>query len=432
MKVIVVGAGVAGLTCARLLQTAGADVVVLEASDGVGGRVRSDKVEGFTLDRGFQVLFTAYPTAQKFLDYARLDLQKFDPGALICRAAKQFVLSDPIRDPSALAASVLSPVVTPADKARTALLSVQLLAKSVQAIMDEPGDETTLAFLQRHGFSSAFIENFVRPFFSGVFLEDKLETSAKTFQFDWKMLTSGDTVVPAKGMGQISEQLAEPLFAADKILLNAPVQELVRTSDTFRCVGVRFANGETLKADCVVLATPAPEAARLLGHNAPPKLPKGKNGTTTVYFTSDHAPVFPGKKVALHANINPFVGNAVQIEQVAPNYAPPGKHLLSAAILGIPNGDDEAIARRALSDLRRMVAGDKIALRALDTYRPLRVYRIPYGQFPQPPGVYDALPENADSGLLGVVLAGEYTAASSFNAAMRSGEKAADLILQNH
>ena len=429
MKTIIVGAGVAGLVCARKLRDAGQSVQIYEASDGVGGRVRSDVVNGFVLDRGFQVLFTAYPAAKKWLQYSRLHLQTFEPGAVVCRAASRHILSDPLRNPSSFIPSVLSPVVTPVDKLRTALLSMEMQAKTIDAIMDEPGDETTLSFLRRKGFSRDFINNFARPFFTSVFLENKLQTSAKAFQFDWKMLASGDTVLPSGGMGQISLQLAEPLQAENLITLNAPVTDLVRSKDGKQAVGIRLRGGETMPADRIVLATPAPEVVRLLGQNAPARLPDGQNGTTTVYFTSESAPVF-GKKIALHANFKPYVGSVAQIDAVAPAYVPDNKHLLAASILGVPGGDDKTIARRALADLRRMTVGDAPMQAALETYQMLKVYRLPYGQFPQPCGIYATLPNNADSNLSGVVLAGEYTAASSFNAAMHSGERAADLCLQ--
>ncbi len=85
MKVIVVGAGLAGLTCAKALREGGAGVTAFEASDGVGGRVRTDEKDGFLLDRGVQAYFTAYPVARRHLDHARLDLRAFDPGAIIHR-----------------------------------------------------------------------------------------------------------------------------------------------------------------------------------------------------------------------------------------------------------------------------------------------------------------------------------------------------------
>ncbi len=423
MKILVVGAGAAGLTCARTLLRAGADVTVLEASDGVGGRVRSDVVDGFTLDRGFQVLFTAYPAARRQLEYGRLDLRRFEPGALIAQGAHRQTLSDPFRDPAAVVASVLTPIVSMGDKLRTALLSEELKRTPIDAIMNAP-DETTEAYLYRRCFSRRFVDNFARPFFGGVFLDRSLETSAKAFRFDWKMLSKGETVIPARGIGAITDQLAEELVAADAIRLETRVSEITRDGATGCATGVRTERGETMGADAVVVATAAPEAARLTGD----RTPLGAVGTVCLYFAGS-APVYHGRKLVLHANRDVFVNNIAQLTNVAPDLAPPGEHLLSVTVLGVPDLPDAALWGRAEADLRRMFAGDKTALDALAALRPLRLYRIPYAQFAQPPGVYARLPSN-QSRIPGVVLAGEFTTASSLNAALRSGEKAAALVLQ--
>ncbi len=425
MKIIVVGAGVAGLVCGRTLLRAGHHVVVLEASDGVGGRVRSDVVDGFVLERGFQVLFTAYPAVRRQVNLDRLDLRIFDPGAIIARAGRRHVLSDPIRDIGAFLPSLLTGIVSPLDKARAALLSADMARKTVDAIMDDGPDTTTEDFLRRRGFSDRFVAHFARPFFGGVFLDDSLQTSARAFQFDWKMLTEGRIAVPAGGNGAIAEQVAGSLRAANAIRLNAHVNALV-TNENGRFVGARLGTGEVIgDANAVVVATPAPEAARLTGK---PNLPHGQTSTINLYFAGS-APVYAGKKLVLHANQNPFVNNAVQVTNVAPEQAPPGRHLLSATVLGVPNGTDDELFARGIADLRRMFAGDSAALSALAAYRPLHLYRIPYGQFAQPPGIHDTLPGN-DTGEPGLFFAAEFTAASSFNAAMHSGEKAAARILQ--
>src|ERR687890_887171 len=127
MRVIVVGAGLAGLTCAKVLAERGVEAVIFEASDEVGGRVRTDERDGFQLDRGFQVYFTAYPISRRHLDYEALNLRAFDPGAIVCRGGKKTILSDPLRDPKALVPSLLSDAATFSDKFET----LKLAAKSV-------------------------------------------------------------------------------------------------------------------------------------------------------------------------------------------------------------------------------------------------------------------------------------------------------------
>lgn len=421
MRVVVVGAGVAGLVCARLLHRAGVDVHVLEASDGVGGRVRSDIADGFVCDRGFQVFFTAYPAAKRHLDYDRLDFRRYEPGAIVCRGAKRSVLSDPLRDFGSAVPAALSSLVPLADKLRTLKLTAEVKAKSVDAIMDGP-DETTESFLRSRGFSNAFLDNFVRPFFGGIFLEDRLQTSAKAFQFDWKMLSEGETVVPAKGMGQISLQLAEELNAANRIHLKERATRLLRAVGG-QVVGVETEDGQEWEADTVVLSVPAPEAERLCEVQGP----KGQTSVVTLYFAGD-APVWNDKKIFLNANVRPFVNNVAMASNIAPTYAPTGKHLLAASVLGTPEGSDGELFDRTMADLRRMLTGDKAALQRLSGYQPLTLYRIPYGQFAQPPGVYPTLPSNRPQ-TPGLLFAAEWTTASSLNAAMRSGEKAAQWLL---
>ncbi len=420
MTIVIVGAGVAGLTCARMLDKRGKQVLVLEASDGVGGRVRSDRVDGYIMERGFQVLFTAYPAAKRQLDYQRLDFRAFEPGAIVCKDGKRSVLTDPLRDFKAAIPAALSTVVTPLDKFRTLLLVAEVKRKSRKEILAGP-DTSTRSYLQKRGFSSAFINDFASPFYGGIYLENKLVTSAKNFLFDFKMLSDGQTVVPAHGMGAISEQLAEPLQKKGLIRLNTKVAELIQSEG--RVSGVRLENGETIEAEAVVISTPAPEAARLTGLPMPP----GQTSTINLYWSGDEA-FYQGKKILLNPAQDAFVNNAVLATNIAPEYAPPRKHLLSATILGVPELDDEGLFEKGMADLRQMFVGDAKALQALKSYKPLKVYRIPYGQFAQPPGYHPTLPVNRTD-RPGLWLAAEFTEASSLNAAMVSGEKAAKSIL---
>lgn len=423
MHVLVIGAGVAGLTCARALLRAGRRVTVLEAGDDVGGRVRSDRVDGFTLDRGFQVLFTAYPAARRQLDYHDLDLCAFDPGAIICGGGRRAVLTDPLRDrdPAAVLGAALTLAVTPLDKLRTLALAVELRGQSVDELL--AGEDTsTEAFLRGRGFSQGAIDRFFRPFYGGIFLDRSLSTSAKCFKFDFKMLSDGETAVPSRGMGDLSRQLALELREAGCVRLRTRVEALAAEGP--RVVGALLADGSRFEADAVVVATPAPEAARLSGLPTP----EAYVGTVNLYFAGAE-PVYSGKKLLLNAEPDAFVNNAVQISNVALGYAPPGEHLLSATVVSVPPLDDDELFARALADLRRMFVGDPAAQGALDGYRPLRLYPIHYGQFAQPPGIHPGLPDNA-AGRPGLFFAAEFTEASSINAAMISGEKCAELLLR--
>ncbi len=421
MTIAIVGAGLAGLTCAKILCDQGKDVIIFEASDWVGGRVRTDIREGFRLDRGFQVLFTAYPAAKRQLDYPQLDFRRFDPGAIVCLNGKREILADPLRDPRSALPAALSRSITLVDKLRTLALTTQLKGESVKKIR-QGSDQSTLEFLNGFHFSQKYVDNFIRPFYGGIFLDRTLKTSAKAFKFDFKMLSEGETVVPALGMGAISDQLARSLHKAGRIRFNSPVRGLIRRDG--KVIGVEL-DGEKFEAESVVIATTAPEATRLSGQT---NLPQAKLSTACLYYAGK-TPFYKGKKLLLNANSGAFVNNAVLMTNIAPEYAPPGQHLLSATVIGIPEMDDEALLKKGLEDLQRMFAGDVAALEILKDYKPLAVSRVPYAQFAQPPGIHPTLPDNF-SGTPGLYFAAEFTEASSINAAMISGEKAAKLLLK--
>jgi phytoene dehydrogenase-like protein len=411
MKTIVIGAGLAGLTCAKVLRERGVEVAVFEASDGVGGRVRTDERDGFLLDRGFQVYFTSYPVSRRHLDHGALDFRAFDPGAVVCEGIEKSVLSDPLRDPKALVPSLLSGAATFGDKLRTLDLAARTIQGGISAGAEngEP-DTSTLEYLRAAGLSTRYIDSFFRPFYGGIFLNRGLTTSARVLRFTLRMLSTGRTVVPALGMGEIPRQLASRL-PEDAVQLESPVGSLLRDGD--RVVGIT-SGGREHEADAVVVATDAPAAGELTGE----AVPEGAVGEACIYYETDG--VGEAKKILLNAEDAPFVNNAVQISNVSGRYAPPGRHLLSAvALTGLDLPDGE-IYRRGVEDVSRWFPDAD--------FRPLALYRIPYGQFAQPPGVHGRLPENRTQ-TQGLFLAGEYTEDASINGSMLSGEKAAGAVL---
>src|SRR6267378_5475754 len=205
--VLIIGAGLAGLACARHLADAAVPFQIVEASDGIGGRVLTDEVEGFMLDRGFQVLFTAYPEAQRTLDYHALDLKKFTPGAFSWFAGRMNKLVDPWRTPGGWSESLRSDFGGFLDKLRVLRLRSRLRASSIQQIFKRP-ERSTKDALVSAGFSEEFVHRFFRPFFGGILLDGELQSSSRMFEFVFKMLSEGDTAVPAGGMGAIPAQLA--------------------------------------------------------------------------------------------------------------------------------------------------------------------------------------------------------------------------------
>lgn len=316
VDVIIVGAGIAGLTAAKLAKQKGKSILLLEASDGVGGRVRTDHKDGFLLDRGFQVLLTSYPTAKQILNYQKLDLKSFKPGALVHKTNKNYRIADPLRDPLLLFTTLLSPVGTFKDKLLLLQLKIKLKFTSVDEIFNRK-ETSTQDYLQNVGFSNKFIENFFRPFFSGIFLEQGLTTSSRLLEFLFKMFSEGAATVPAQGMGKISEQLAENLLP-DELILNESVTAIDGTTVTTK-------SGQTFTAKAIILATD-------LSHLpiSKTKAAKGKSALT-LYFSAPFIQQ-PSERIALNANKGEHIRNIAIMDHISPAYAPKGKSLVAVSL----------------------------------------------------------------------------------------------------
>ena len=417
-EVVVVGAGLAGLNCARLLARAGLSVRVLEASDGVGGRVRTDiTVDGFRLDRGFQVLFTAYPALRRAVDLGALDLRPFDNGAAVVTDCGPLFLRDPLRHPGHAPEAVASPLLTLGDRLRLAALALRLLAARWDGVRDVPEvPRSTLDDLRALGFSDGLVERFFRPFLGGVLLRRDLSTGASVSRFMLRMLVRGRGALPARGMGTLPDALTRAL-PVGAVRLGAPVIGLAHAGVRVRGVLTRDAE---LAADAVVLATDGDAAARLAGLDAP----SVSIGSVTVYLAGRERP-YRQRLLALNALPDPFVNDAALLTNVAPEYAPAGWQLLAAHVLGAEALDDDAIDRRARTDLQRWFPVVDLA-----GWRTLAVVRVPRSQFPQPAGTRDRLPR-AGAVRPGLYLAGEITEDSSINGALRSGEAAARVVVDD-
>ena len=416
-SVVVAGAGLAGLVAARRLADAGADVTVYEERPAVGGRVRSESIEGFTLDRGFQVLFTAYPAVRAELNLDALELRYFTPGAVIARPGSRSTLSDPLRDPRALVASLRNNEVTLTDKARTLLLRQHVGTRSEAEIFRSP-DRSIRSYLQSWGFSDGYIRNFVAPFYGGVTLDRSLSTSKRVFEYTFKSLSEGRIAVPAAGIGAIPEQLAERARAAGaSIQCSEPVDAVTDHGDS---VTVETRSG-SVDADAAVVATDPSEAARLTGVDA---IPTDARGCVTQYYRlpEDVAPE-TRRKLLLNAG-DPSPNTVVPISEVAPEYAPEGEALLNATFLDASAHDRDA---DTLAEETRLTLAAWYPERDFSALEHLRTHRIEFAQFDQPPGVHDGLPDHRDPGGR-TYLAGDYTAWSGIQGAMRSGREVAEAV----
>jgi phytoene dehydrogenase-like protein len=400
--VAVVGAGLAGLACATTLHRAGLEVRVVEASDGVGGRVRTDRVDGFQLDRGFQVLLTAYPELHRQFDIDALDLREFAPGALVWRHGRGSAVVDPFRDPRHAIATALAPIGSPFDKLRIARLRHSL--RSVHpALLLSGDDRTTADALADRGFSSAMIDRFFRPLVGGIQLDPELKASRRMFDVIFRMLADGAAAVPAAGMQALPDQLATRL-PVGTVEFGAPATAV--RSGQVEVGGVRH-----LDARAVVVAAEGPAAATLLG------LPHVESRSVgCVYFATDEAPT-DSTMVVLDGDHSGPVLNVAVMSNVAREYAPDGRHLVVAALPGYVESDLGTVARRQL----RGWWGEQV-----DGWEPLATYRIAHGQPSQDPPLRPKQRVSLGGGLF---VCGDHRDTASIQGALFSGRRCAEAVM---
>ncbi len=420
VDVVVVGAGLAGLACAQQLTAAGLSVRLLDAADSPGGRIRTDRVDGFLLDRGFQVLLTEYPEAQRLFDYPALELRPFLPGALVRQAGSFHRFADPFREPAKSLAFLFDSIVPLRDKLLVARLRGECLQLTTERVFASE-EETTREYLRRFGFSPFIIERFFEPFFGGVFLERNLSTSARWFRWLFSIFARGHAAVPRLGMERLPQQLAARL--PDQTLrLNSTVTRIEKTATGWL---VEADGPAKYLANRLVLATPDAQTRSLMATVRSPGVAPNRvwNRTTTIYYAASHAPV--EEPVVILNGDGPSAGpvnHLAVMSMVTADYAPPGAHLICANVLGAAPESDDAMQKlesQVRAQMRRwfgepvnrwnVLAGYPIA-RALPMQTSLQPFR--------------AAPIDS-----GVLLCGDHVASSSIQGALVSGRMAALRIL---
>ena len=395
VDVIVVGAGLAGLAAARDLSDEGLRVSLLEASDAVGGRMRTDLVGGFRLDRGFQVFNTAYPQVRRRVDLRALRLHPFTPGFVLAGARGRYRFADPTRRPGQAGDLLPGRLAPLADVLALGLLSARDMVLP-PAMLRRGSDLPTARALAAAGLSAGTVDAVLRPFLAGVFLEDGLETSSRVFHLVWRSMLRGTLCLPAAGIGAVPAQLAQGL-PPGVLRLESPVAELTEE-------GVRLADGSALAARAVVVATEAAEAGRLLpGLDVP-----AARAVTTLYHA---APVSPLREPTLLVDSDRELLNSVVLSEVVPGCSGDGRALVSTSVLG--DGADEAKVRARLGELYGADASG---------WEHLADYRIP-AALPAMPAPHPLI--RGTRFATGRYVCGDHRATGSVQGALASGARAA-------
>lgn len=391
-EVIVIGAGLAGLVAARHLAAAGADVAVLEAANGVGGRVRTDLVDGYRVDRGFQVLNPAYPALRAEVDLDRLELRPFDRGVAVRRGDQLAVLADPLRHPSGLGGVLAGPWRDP--RGWAGLLRWVAGGRS--------HERATLAeSLSSAGVTGVLRTELVDPFLNGVLLDSSGTTPASFVRWMVRYFALGTPSLPTQGMGALPALLAEPV--TPRISLGTPVDSLEHVGDAWRV----HSPDATRTARAVVVATDPATAARLAGL---PSVPM--RGCLTWWFAADEPPSDLAL-LHLHPGGGPVINTAV-MSNVAPSYAPPRRHLIAATTLV---ESDEAAVRGQLALIydRPTEPWDVVSRQAIP-------HSLPAVAVPRAAGRVSRIAD-------GLHVAGDHWAHASIQGAMLSGHRAAEELL---
>ena len=409
--ILIVGGGLAGLICAKVLHENGVEFQLIEAAESVGGRLKTTVTpDGFRLDHGFQVLLDSYPAVRRHIDIENLQPGFFDSGAILMNGTARSIVRHPLQHPSGIWESTFGKYATWQDKFLLGKLVAELLVVSPEKLLNQDRLRlSTMEFLAKRDFSPFIIESFFRPFFGGILLDNELSTSAALFQYYLQKFIVGRTLIPAGGIREIPLQLASKL-PPSHIRLHSPATRLENRT-------VHLASGEKLSGEHIVIATSAPVAARLLGRKPPPP----PRQVAVCYFESNE-PIYPEKLLILPAGKKRLVRHFAQVSNVSPTLAPAGRHLLSATVLERGALDDAALFQSSQNEISEMFPNTARLL------RPLQVIDVPYAVPAQPPRF--SLQRTITATPPHIWIAGDHTIHGSIQGAMESGERAAHSILR--
>ena len=356
--VIIVGSGISGLNCANKLSAAGLKVLVIEKSDSVGGRIKTGSVNGFKLNRGFHVLLTAYPEVKSTFNSKELNLKKFFPGCLIWTGSSMLEVVDPLKHP----VKGIKQLINPIGKLQDYLVLIYLWIILRFGLPTRKGISTN-EYFKELGFSDLIITRFLRPFFSGVFLESKLETSVEKFNEVFKYFLRGDVVLPSQGIVSLANQIHRNISGCD-FLFNSEVNMVSENE-------VQLKSGELFESNHVVLAVDLESKNRLLGLGANSKF----NRVVNFYFSYKKNNLFPEYKLVLNGSDSGPINNLVFMDGGLPENE---KGLISVSIIKSQFFELENLEEAILKQLEEWYSGsledvrfmEKIDIRNAVPYQP--------------------------------------------------------------
>ena len=401
----IIGGGISGLVAAQVLENHGLSPVIIDANDRVGGRLKTDVVKGFQLDRGFQVLLSSYSAAKKYLDYESLNLQKLKAGSCVFVGGKQWFFGDPLRDMSLFMPTLFSPLGTLSDKLKIAKLNFHLQGKTIDKIFEDR-EITTKEYLTAKGFSKNIIKSFFTPFFSGIFLESELNTSSRMFEFIFKMFGEGLALLPKGGIEDISIHLKNKLQKTE--IHNNTLVSNVKDKE------ITMSDGKKIKTSYTIIAT------------EPTNLVEGLKGQKVswkscqnLYFTCSKR-VYEKAFIGLVSNQECLINNIFY-----PTSIPASKkgkdELISVTVVKDHGLTEKELIERIQNELKEECKIEDVTF--------LKLYNIPQALPKLNNLKYDISPTETKL-KDGVFLAGDVLLNGSLNAAILAGEKAAMGVLE--
>lgn len=392
LDVVIVGAGLTGLRAALEVSRAGLSVLVVERTSDVGGRMRTSVIQGALVDNGFQVLLTGYPELQTLPPLTTLECGSFTAGARIRIDGGWCDIIDPRRHPAHFLRSMKRPLGSVADLLRFALCVQSAPWKDVAS-----ADISTADLVDAWGFSRRFSDGFLKPFLRGVLLDPTLTSDASLAKFYLRTFSRGSAALPAQGVQALPRLLADTL-GRQHILLDSAVIEVLENR-------VVLEGGEDISARHVIVAGDALNSAALGG----PVQTSPHCGTKTLYFLAD-SPPYPEPILVLDGDGTGPVNNLAVLSNVQPTYAPPGRALISASVIGggIERKDSELVAA---------------ALHQLNSWFGPQVSRWEHIQTVSVPNALPARPRLSQGWIekQGVFFAGDYLSYGSQNGALMAG-----------